>query len=216
VTIGALHLIASRLRRSPAGAEHLLLLVTAREGEDDAVQASLAGIADHVALGRLREADVEELAHHLGVPSGHRGLIGLRKPVLWNWEWTRGNWNQHAQRPWRWSSRSTSPSQGVRDGGRVALLATNCLEWLAMYYGAFRAGAVPVSRNFRLQPSEWMYRINDAGARALLAQAEYVAHLDRVRNEIVGTVASFVSIDGESSGWIPLAELLAADAGNRA
>ncbi|MDB5068529.1 MAG: transcriptional regulator, putative ATPase, winged helix family [Chloroflexi bacterium] len=67
-TIGALHLIASRLRASPAGAHHLLLLVTARHGEDDAVQAALAGIADHLALGPLREADVDELARHLDVP----------------------------------------------------------------------------------------------------------------------------------------------------
>jgi DNA-binding SARP family transcriptional activator len=67
-TIGALHLIATRLRLSPAGAEHLLLLVTARDGEDDAVHASLAGIADHVVLGPLQEDDVEELARHLGVP----------------------------------------------------------------------------------------------------------------------------------------------------
>jgi DNA-binding SARP family transcriptional activator len=67
-TIGALHLVASRLRASPAGAHHLLLLLTARQGEDDAVQGALAGIADHLALGPLREADVEELARHLGVP----------------------------------------------------------------------------------------------------------------------------------------------------
>ncbi|HEY2706078.1 MAG TPA: BTAD domain-containing putative transcriptional regulator [Candidatus Dormibacteraeota bacterium] len=67
-TVGALHLIASRLRSSPAGAHHLLLLVTARHGEDDAVQAALAGIADHLPLGPLRQVDVEELARHLGVP----------------------------------------------------------------------------------------------------------------------------------------------------
>jgi hypothetical protein len=67
-TIGALHLIASRLRLSPAGAEHLLLLVTARDGDDDVVHSSLAGIADHVALGPLQEGAVEELARHLGVP----------------------------------------------------------------------------------------------------------------------------------------------------
>jgi predicted ATPase len=67
-TIGALHLIASRLRLSPAGAEHLLLVVTAREGEDVQVHAALAEVADHLALGPLRESDVEELARHLGVP----------------------------------------------------------------------------------------------------------------------------------------------------
>jgi DNA-binding SARP family transcriptional activator len=67
-TIAALHRIASRLRVSPVGAEHLLLVVTAREGEDDQVQAALAGVAEHLALGPLREADVEELARHLGVP----------------------------------------------------------------------------------------------------------------------------------------------------
>jgi DNA-binding SARP family transcriptional activator len=67
-TVGALHLIASRLCASPAGAHHLLLLVTARHGGDDAVQAALAGIADQLALGPLREADVDELARHLDVP----------------------------------------------------------------------------------------------------------------------------------------------------
>jgi DNA-binding SARP family transcriptional activator len=67
-TIAALRLIASRLRRNPGGAEHLLLLVTARDGEDDQVQAALAEVADHVAIGPLREADVEELARRLGVP----------------------------------------------------------------------------------------------------------------------------------------------------
>jgi predicted ATPase len=67
-TIAALHRIASRLHVSPVGAEHLLLVVTAREGEDEQVQAALAGVAEHLALGPLGEADVEELARHLGVP----------------------------------------------------------------------------------------------------------------------------------------------------
>ncbi len=61
-------------------------------------------------------------------------------------------------------------------------------------------GTVPVPLNFRLHPSEWVHLLTDAGARALVAQAQYVADIDRVRARFAGTVESFVSSTARPRG----------------
>src|SRR5689334_11653305 len=60
-------------------------------------------------------------------------------------------------------------SQGLRLGDRVAIVGKNCLEWAILYYGAAKAGVVPVPLNPRLAPGEWRWIINDAAPRLLIA-----------------------------------------------
>ncbi len=73
---------------------------------------------------------------------------------------------------------------GVERGSRFAVIAKNCLEWLALYYGAFKVGGVPVPLNTRLAPREWVHLLRDAGVRVLVAQDQFAPALDGIRDEL--------------------------------
>ena len=57
-------------------------------------------------------------------------------------------------------------AEGSGRGARVAFLSKNSIEYALMFYGASKAGVVPVPLNYRLAPPEWSYIVNDARARA--------------------------------------------------
>ena len=99
---------------------------------------------------------------------------------------------------------------GVRRGDRIALLAKNSAHWASLYYGAFKAGAVPVPLNVRLHPREWSYQLQDSAARVVVAGPEYTAGIDSVRAEV--QAEKFISIGGPSEGWESLQSLLDAAA----
>ena len=41
-------------------------------------------------------------------------------------------------------------SRGIRKGDKVAILLMNCLEWLPIYFGILKTGALAVPMNFKL------------------------------------------------------------------
>lgn len=55
-------------------------------------------------------------------------------------------------------------ASGLRPGDRVAYLSKNAIEYAYAFYGAAKAGVVPVPLNYRLAPPEWRYIVNDAPA----------------------------------------------------
>jgi acyl-CoA synthetase (AMP-forming)/AMP-acid ligase II len=89
---------------------------------------------------------------------------------------------------------------GLEPGDRAAVLAKNCIEFLLFYYGASKAGVVPVPLNYRLAPPEWSWIANDAGAKLLLARGEFVQAIDSQRGELTG-IEHFVALGAEASGW---------------
>jgi acyl-CoA synthetase (AMP-forming)/AMP-acid ligase II len=91
---------------------------------------------------------------------------------------------------------------GLRAGDRVAILSKNSIEYLFLYYGAFKAGVVSVPLNYRLAPAEWAYIINDAQAKMLVAAGEYVNAADGIRCELQ-TVEGLVAVNREPpAGWV--------------
>ncbi|NLN21769.1 MAG: acyl--CoA ligase, partial [Syntrophomonadaceae bacterium] len=44
--------------------------------------------------------------------------------------------------------------RGIKQGDRVALLMMNCLEWLPIYFGILKTGALAVPLNFRYTADE--------------------------------------------------------------
>ncbi len=89
---------------------------------------------------------------------------------------------------------------GLRVGDRIAVLSKNSIEYALLYYGASKAGVVPVPLNYRLAPPEWTYIVNDAGAKLLIAAGEYVEAVQSIREEL-GSVERFVALDATGDGW---------------
>ncbi|HEX4102521.1 MAG TPA: long-chain-fatty-acid--CoA ligase [Pseudonocardiaceae bacterium] len=108
-----------------------------------------------------------------------------------------------------WSDRVATvlADLGVRDGGRFGVLANNCAEWLPIYFGAFKCGAVPVPLNFRLHPDEWRFLLADSTATAVLVQDRYVDKIATVRAAL-DHVKSWVVIDGGDPQWQSLPALV--------
>ena len=67
-------------------------------------------------------------------------------------------------------------AESLEPEARFGILSKNSLEFLALYFGASRAGVVPVPLNTRLAPPEWAFILDDAagGARSSLAQSSWI------------------------------------------
>ena len=92
-------------------------------------------------------------------------------------------------------------SAGLEVGDRVAILSKNSIEYAIVFYAASKAGVVPVPMNYRLAAPEWVYIINDAGAKMLIGSAAYVSIVDGFRHEL-GSVKRFFAIDADDpEGW---------------
>ncbi len=91
-------------------------------------------------------------------------------------------------------------AEGLKKGDRFAYLSKNTIDYALTYFGASKVGVVPVPLNYRLAPREWLYIINDAQSRLVIAQSEFAAGIQSVRNEL--TPKRFVCLDAPAQdGW---------------
>ena len=103
---------------------------------------------------------------------------------------------------------------GIAPGDRVAHLGYNSPELLDLLFACARLGAIMVPLNWRLAASEHAWILRDCGASAVLAEADFVPHLEPVRASL-GRLR-LVAYDGAGDGWLSYADLLGAAAGNDA
>jgi acyl-CoA synthetase (AMP-forming)/AMP-acid ligase II len=89
---------------------------------------------------------------------------------------------------------------GLVAGDRFAILSKNCTELALLYYGASKAGVVPVPLNYRLAAPEWSYIIGDSCAKLLIARGELVSGVDPVRGELP-QVERWVALGASLPGW---------------
>ena len=85
---------------------------------------------------------------------------------------------------------------GVKAGDRVAFLSLNCHRLLEAYYGVLEAGAVLLPLNVRLLPAELAYIVNDAGAKILFVQQEFLGSVAAFRDQ-VPSIQSVCLLDAE-------------------
>jgi acyl-CoA synthetase (AMP-forming)/AMP-acid ligase II len=92
-------------------------------------------------------------------------------------------------------------AEGLAPGARVAFLAKNTPEFVLFYYGAAKAGVVPVPLNYRLAPPEWSYIVNDSRAQILFARGPLAAAIDPIRGELPN-VKKYLALDAPPpAGW---------------
>ncbi len=102
-------------------------------------------------------------------------------------------------------------ARGIKKDDKVALLMTNCLEWLPVYFGILRTGALAVPLNFRYTAEEIRNCVNTAEARMLVHGPEFTERVCKVRDEMAVENLIFVGEDcpaGAESYWEVVRESL--------
>lgn len=100
---------------------------------------------------------------------------------------------------------------GVNPGDRVAMLALNRLDYLPLFFGTVRTGAMSVPLNFRCSVDELAYMLDDAQVATMLVGPGFEAVALALR-ERVRCLEALVAIGGgpDAGPMTPLDALLAA------
>ena len=75
-------------------------------------------------------------------------------------------------------------SRGIKKGDKVAILLMNCLEWLPIYFGILKAGALAVPLNFRYAADEIKYCVELAEVDVLVFGPEFTGRVEEIVDEI--------------------------------
>ena len=74
--------------------------------------------------------------------------------------------------------------RGVRKGDKVGILLMNCLEWLPIYFGILKAGALAVPLNFRYTADEIKYCLDLAEVDVLVFGPEFIGRIEEIAEDI--------------------------------
>ena len=71
-------------------------------------------------------------------------------------------------------------TRGIHKGDKIGILMMNCLEWLPVYFGILKAGALAVPLNFRYTADEIKYCLNKADCRGLVFGPEFTGRMESI------------------------------------
>lgn len=74
--------------------------------------------------------------------------------------------------------------RGIQKGDKVAILLMNCLEWLPIYFGVLKTGALAVPLNFRYSAEEIKYCVELAEVDILVFGPEFIGRVEEVADDI--------------------------------
>jgi len=74
--------------------------------------------------------------------------------------------------------------RGIKKGDKVAILLMNCLEWLPIYFGIIKAGAVAVPLNFRYTAEEIKYCLELSESIALIFGPEFIGRVETIYRQM--------------------------------
>jgi acetyl-CoA synthetase len=104
-------------------------------------------------------------------------------------------------------------AQGVGRGDRVAIFLPQAPEVAAAHFAIYKLAAVALPIAILFGPDALAYRLQNSGAKVVLTNAQGVAKLDTIRDQ-VPDLKSIVSIERAGSGAVSLQDLLAKASSN--
>ena len=116
-----------------------------------------------------------------------------KRKITWHeYELVQPNVNAPARREITWSvfneraNRFANAllSRGIGKGNKVAVLLMNCLEWLPVYFGILKTGAIAVPLNFRYAADEIKYTFELSEADILLFGPEFIGRVEEIADDI--------------------------------
>ena len=96
---------------------------------------------------------------------------------------------------------------GVEKNDRVAILSQNDHRMLEAFFGAPRIGAILMSLNFRLLPSDFEYILNHGEAKVVIVESGLEHLIEPIRPQLK-SVKHFVTSERPSKGWLDYESML--------
>jgi fatty-acyl-CoA synthase len=91
---------------------------------------------------------------------------------------------------------------GAQPGDRIAFLSTNCHRLLEAYYGVLEAGCALLPLNIRLAPQELGFVLNDAQAKFLFLEPQFLPLVETLRRA-TPSIERFFLLDGKAQAdWL--------------
>ena len=87
-------------------------------------------------------------------------------------------------------------SRGIKKGDKVAILMMNGIEWLPIYFGILKSGALAVPLNFRYTAEEIRYCLELADVDALFFGYEFIGRIEEIAEKIPRVKLLFYAGDG--------------------
>ena len=75
-------------------------------------------------------------------------------------------------------------SRGIKKGDRVAILLMNGIEWLPIYFGVLKAGALAVPLNYRYTADEIKYCLKLSDSDVLVFGPEFTGRVEQISHRI--------------------------------
>ena len=75
-------------------------------------------------------------------------------------------------------------SRGIKKNDKVGILLMNCLEWLPIYFGVLKTGALAVPLNFRYDADEIEYCVDLADVDILVFGPEFIGRVEEIAEKI--------------------------------
>ena len=82
-------------------------------------------------------------------------------------------------------------TRGIRRGDKVAVLLMNCIEWLPIYFGILKTGALAVPMNYRYTAEEIQYCLELAEVNTLIFGPEFIGRVEQVFDRLSGVNTVF-------------------------
>jgi len=96
--------------------------------------------------------------------------------------------------------------RGIQKGQKVGILLMNCLEWLPIYFGILKTGAIAVPLNFRYTAQEIDYCVKLADVDVLFFGPEFIGRVETIapdlgRERLLFYVGEACPFFAEDYGW---------------
>ena len=90
---------------------------------------------------------------------------------------------------------------GVKKGDRIAVLLHNCHQYLEIFFGLSKIGAILVPLNWRLAGPELEFIIKDSGSRMMIFEPEFEEVLNSIRPNLNISNGSYLTIGHPCPEW---------------
>ncbi len=75
-------------------------------------------------------------------------------------------------------------TRGIKRGNKVAILLMNSIEWLPIYFGILKAGAIVVPLNYRYAADEIKYCLEKADCSMLVFGPEFIGRVESICDQL--------------------------------